>query len=121
MSEDDRVPCSLMVVVVVVVSTIGDNGGCRQSRQVGDKVTESMVAAWPCEMWVVRSVSHACRASPNFTIFQENKSSCRDCDPCRNFVELMYACIYIYMREGERVRLHRHCEERQPNAVKRKE
>lgn len=47
MSEDDRVPCSLMVVVVVVVSTIGDNGGCRQSRQVGDKVTESMVAAWP--------------------------------------------------------------------------
>lgn len=94
MSEDDRVPCSLMVVVVVVVSTIGDNGGCRQSRQVGDKVTESMVAAWPCEMWVVRSVSHACRASPNFTIFQENKSSCRDCDPCRNFVELMYVCIY---------------------------
>ena len=65
----------------------------------GDKVTESMVAAWPREMCVVRSVSHACRAGPKFSIFQENKSSCRDCDPCRNFVELMY--VYIYMRKGE--------------------
>lgn len=35
MSEDDRVPCSLMVVVVV--STIGDNGGCRQSGQVATR------------------------------------------------------------------------------------